>query len=141
MLCNKEVKSLTENSLQVAELNHILVSALPTKLAQFCSIASYRNGSLVLLAQTGSAATQLKFMQPQIFSKLRKSNKFRALQEINIKIQGTQPKLDRHYKRAAPTVSEQNRALIRQTADALTDEPLADSMRKLADTLRNYGKK
>ncbi|MBA55760.1 MAG: hypothetical protein CMK89_14990 [Pseudomonadales bacterium] len=141
MLCNKEVKSLTENSLQVAELNHILASALPAKLSQFCTVASYRNGSLILQAQTGSAATQLKFMQPQIFAKLKKSSKFRALQEICIRIAAQQPKLDRHYKREAPTVSTQNRDLIRQTANGLTDQDLAASMRKLATTLENYGKK
>ncbi|MEE2729211.1 MAG: DciA family protein [Pseudomonadota bacterium] len=140
MLCNQEVKSLTENSLQIAELNHILATALPAKLAQFCSIGSYRNGALILEARTGSAATQLKFMQPQIFGKLKKSSKFRALQNINIRIAAPQPKLDRHYIRRAPVVSAQNRTLIRQTADTLSDQNLASSMRKLADTLENYGK-
>ena len=140
MLCNQEVKSLTENSLQVAELNHILASALPQKLAQFCTVTSYRNGSLTLQAQTSSAATQLKFMQPQIFAKLKKSSKFRALQEISIRIAAQQPKLDRHYTREAPIVSTQSRELIRQTANSLSDQDLAASMRKLANTLENYGK-
>ena len=140
MLCNQEVKSLTENSLQVAELNHILASALPEKLAQFCTVASYRNGSLTLQAQTGSAATQLKFMQPQISAKLKKFSKFSALQEISIRIAAQQPKLDRHYKRETPAVSTQSRELIRQTANNLADQELAASMRKLANTLENYGK-
>ena len=141
MLCNQEVKSLTENSLKVAELNHILMSALPAKLAKFCSVASYRNGCLVLETQTGSAATQLRFMQPQIFAKLKKSSKFRALQEVAIRVSPQQQQLDRRYTRQPPSVSEQNRTLIRQTADAIPDQGLAASMRKLADTLENYGKK
>ena len=140
MLCNQEVKSLTENSLQVAELNHILASSLPSKLAQYCQVASYRNGALTLETSTGSAATQLKFIQPQIFAKLKKSSKFRALQKITIRIAALQPKLDRHYTRRVPSVSEQNCSLIRQTADTIEDNQLADSMRNLAKTLGNYGK-
>ncbi|HAG95349.1 MAG: hypothetical protein CMK83_14160 [Pseudomonadales bacterium] len=139
MLCNKEVKSLTENSLQVAELNHILATSLPSKLAQFCKVASYRNGALHLETRTGAAATQLRFMQPQIFSKLKKSSKFRALQSINIRIAAAPAQLDRHYKRSLPTVSRQNCLLIRQTADTIADHQLADSMRNLADTLKNRG--
>lgn len=140
MLCNQEVKSLTENSRQLSELNHILQNCLPEKLAQYCQIRNYRNGSLTLETSTGSAATQLRFMQPQIHSKLKKSSKFRALQSINIKIASPQKTLDRRYKRQLPAVSSQNQNLIRQTADELSDEGLAASMRNLADTLKNYGK-
>ncbi|AUM14099.1 hypothetical protein Kalk_17455 [Ketobacter alkanivorans] len=141
MLCNKEVKSLTENSIQLVELNHILASALPAKLAQFCRVANYRNGALILETSSGSSATQLKFMQPKIHALLKKSSKFRALQSISIRIAAPQQKLDRHYKRSASPVSEHNQTLIRQTADTLNDGDLASSMRKLADTLENYGKK
>lgn len=141
MLCNQEVKSLTENSIQLVELNHILASALPAKLSQFCKVANYRNGALILETSTGSAATQLKFMQPKIHADLKKSSKFRALQSISIRIAAQQQTLDRHYKRSVPPVSERNQGLIRQTADSLSDGGLASSMRNLADTLENYGKK
>lgn len=141
MLCNKEVKSLTENSIQLVELNDILASTLPAKLSQFCKVASYRNGALILETATGSAATQLKFMLPKIQAGLKKSSKFRALQNITIRIASQQSRLDRHYKRTAPTVSDHNKALLRQTAESLQDKDLASSMQKLADTLENYGKK
>lgn len=141
MLCNKDVRSITQNTIQVAELNRILDASIPPKLAQFCAVTSYRNGVLTLETSTGSAATQLKFIEPKLLTKLKQTQQFQALMEIKIRMGSTQPsKLDRHYTRPAPEVSEHSRSLIRQTADIITDQPLAASLHKLADTLENYGK-
>lgn len=141
MLCNKEVKQLTENARNLDELNHILEQFMPEKLVQFCHLKSYVNGALTLEAISGAAATQLRFLQPQLASKLKTHPKFSALQSINVKVASQKPKLERGYTRQANPVSEQNREMIRDTADTLHDPDLASSMRKLADTLENYGKK
>jgi len=141
MLRNKEVKTLSEQSLQTRELSHTLKSVLSPKIAQYCMLNSYRNGVLTLDTTTGSVATQLKFMQPQIMARMKHTREFQALQEIRIRNGAPPPKLDRQYTRPAPHVSEQNRSLIRQTADTIDDQPLAASLRKLADTLDDYGKK
>ena len=140
MRYNKDVNSLAENASQLLELNHILQAALPTRLASFCTLRSYRNGSMVLEATTGSAATQLRFLQPQLITKLKKSTHFRALQSLVIKVAEQPAKLDRQYTRNIPPVSPENRQIIRDTAAGIDDEALSASMINLADTLEKYGK-
>ncbi len=137
---NKDVMSLTENASQLLELNHIFKQMLPDKLANFCQIRSYRNGSMVLETSTGSAATQLRFMQPQLLTKLKKSTQFSAVQTITIKIAEQPIKMDRGYTRATNPVSLENRQAIREAAASITDDALAESMNRLADTLEKYGK-
>ena len=140
MLCNQEVKQLTENARQIHELNLIFEQFVPNMLAQFCKIRHYMNGSLTLEASSGAAATQLRFLQPQLISKLKTQPKFSGLHTITVKVAGPKAQLDRHYKRKAIAVSQQNQELIRDTASTINDDDLASSMRKLADTLNNYGK-
>lgn len=140
MLCNEEVKQLTENARQLHELNHILEQFMPNMLIQYCHIKAYLNGALTLEASSGAAATQLRFLQPQLIPKLRTHPKFSGLQSITVKVAGQKLKLDQHYTREAKAVSKQNQSVIRETASAIHDDALASSMRKLADTLENYGK-
>ena len=139
MLCNQEVKSLTENATQLIELDKLFRAVLPPKLARYCRVGNYRNGQLLLETQSASAATQLKFLLPQIRGKLKKSSKFRALQDIKLRVAQPEPKLDRHYRRPAPPVSRHSQQLIRQTAENLSDRELASAMRRLADTLGKSG--
>ncbi len=140
MLCNKEVKQLTENVRQLHELNHILEQYMPSLLSQYCQLKSYSYGNLTMEASSGAAATQLRFLQPQLIAKLRNHPKFSGLQKISVKVASQQPKLDRQYTRQVEPVSQQNRTLIRDTASTINDDSLASSMRNLADTLDNYGK-
>ncbi|MGC1507957.1 DUF721 domain-containing protein [Ketobacter sp. MCCC 1A13808] len=137
---NKDVMSLAENAVQLLELNHIFKQLLPSKLANFCQIRSYRNGAMVLETSTGSAATQLRFMQPQLLTKLKKSTKFSAVQTIDIKIAEQPIKMDRSYTRTAKPVSAGNRQALKDAAAEIKDDALAMSMIRLADTLEKYGK-
>lgn len=135
MLCNKEVRSITTNSHQLLELNHIIQGLLPSMLAQYCEIQSYNNGQLLLETSSASASTQLRFILPRLREKLKNNSQFSALQSINIKVKTIAPKLDRHYSRSTKPVSNKNLDLLRQTASSLSDPDLASSMNRLAETL------
>lgn len=140
ILHTQEVKSLTQKSRQSDELQQLLCRLLPSMLADYCQVRSYERGVLTLGAATGAAATQLRFLAPQILPKLKKYKYFNDLEKISIRIQAASPVLHQHKTRALEPVSQANRQLLKETADSLSDPQLAESLRRLAMTLGNYGK-
>ena len=140
LLYNKKVTSLTQDREKSHEQNLILQENLPKKLSQFCQLIQYQNGTLIIRANSGSAATQLRFLQQKLTNSLKKHSQFSALNTIKIKVADQPLKLDRAYTRTVKAVSERNRNLLRETANNLADQDLASSMRNLANTLENYGR-
>lgn len=136
----QEVKSLTQKSRQTDELQALLCRLLPAMLADYCQVRSYEQGVLTLNAATGAAATQLRFLAPQLLQKLKKHNNFSRLEKISVRIQTTSPILRQHKTRDVKPVSRANCQLLKETADSLSDPQLAESLRQLAMTLDNYGK-
>ena len=137
---NREVKSLTEKSRRTNEMQRALLSTLPSMLADYCQVQSYERGVLTLNATTGSAATQLRFLAPQMMSKLRKSSAFKDLEQVQVKIHTPETVGRPHQVRSVPPTSSENCQLINDTADSLSDPGLADSLRRLAATLGKNGK-
>lgn len=142
MLCNREVKRLTEQAQQLHELNHILHNFMPSMLIQFCKIKHYEYGNLKLEATTGSAAAQLRFLQPQLFQKLKTHPKFSALQNISITVGSPAAQdLSRRYVKNASSASEENCSLLHETASAIEDKGLSEAMENLANTLGRRNEK
>ena len=141
IVCTREVKSLTEKTRKLDELQRALHQLLPSMLADYCQIRSYERGILSLQAETGSAATQLRFIQHQIFPKLKKMSAFKDLERITIRVQSAETLAKRYSARQANPVSPANCQAIRDTAEAVSDPGLAESLRRLAVTLGKYGKK
>lgn len=140
LLYNKKFRTLLGDSKQQQQYDLIFKQYLPPALQAYCHLNRYGNGQLAINASTGSAATQLRFLQHRLKAQLKKHQQFRALQTITIKVSGQAPKLDRAYHRPMKTISQRNRTLLRETANNLADHDLASAMRNLADTIENYGK-
>ena len=136
----QEVKSLTEQARESDELQRYLQRLLPSMLADYCQIRSFENGVLALSAATGAAATQLRFVAQQLLPKLQKTNLFKGLEKITIRVQAPVDVRPTHAVRSTPPVSRSNCQLIRDTAENIQDQGLADSLRRLAITLGKNGK-
>ncbi len=135
---NREVKSLTERARKLQELQRALQLSLPSMLADYCQIQRFENGVLFLDAASGAAATQLRFIQQQLVSRLKQSPAFRELDRINIRVQSTEKPSRRRKSRQANPVSAENRQLLTDTADSISDPALAESLRNLAKTLKEF---
>jgi hypothetical protein len=136
----QEVKSLTEKARQSDELQRALQRLLPSMLADYCQVRSFEQGVLALNAASGSAATQLRFLTPQILPKLQKMSIFQGLTSITIRTQAPEARDSRRQVRQTPRVSDANRQLLSDTADGISDPGLAESLRRLAMTLGKNGK-
>ena len=132
---SKEVKQITESIQQLGLLNQTFQSCLPPLLAQYCQIQQYRNGFLTVETSSAAAATQLRFLQSSLITKLKTNQSFLCLSDIKIKI-GNQPtKLDRHYHRETQPISQAGCAAVEEAANSVSDTALADSLKKLSATL------
>lgn len=138
LLRNREVKSLTERARKLQDLQRALHSLLPSMLADYCQIRRFENGVLFLDAASGSAATQLRFIQQQLVPKLKQTTAFRDLDRINIRVQSTEKPAQPRKTRKTNPVSAENRQLLTDAADGISDPALAESLRNLAKTLKEF---
>lgn len=67
----------------LAQLSPLLLQALPTELAEFCQLANYRQGRLVLSVSNQAIATKLRFILPSLRQSLRQHKDFAALVGID----------------------------------------------------------
>ena len=137
---SKEVKQITENIQELRLLNQTFQSCLPPLLARYCQVQQYRNGVLTVQASSASAATQLRFLQSSLATKLKTNQSFLCLSDIKIKINNQPDKLDRQYSRETQPVSETSCAAIEEAASSVSDPSLSASLKRLSQTLSSQKK-
>jgi len=134
--------SMTETSQVFAKIDNIIMGSLPSMLSDNCQTRSYRQGVLTLTTYSNAVATQLRYNTPNILSRLQKQPSLEGIIRIDIKVIA-KPKDD--YKpakrqRSLTTTSRENCNMLKETANTVNSDGLADSLRHLANTLENYGK-
>ena len=137
------LQSMAKTSQVFDKTDNAVMSILPSMLADNCQTRSYRDNILTLTTHSSAVATQIRYNTPNIISRLKKSLAFRGIERIEIKVvakpkttlqpQHTQ---NQYYR---PHVSTPNCKMLQDTANNINSEPLAESLRHLAQTLKNYG--
>ena len=64
------IASLMPQARRLIELRGILAAALPESLARCCSIANYKQGSIVIFAANSAVAAKLKLLSPALLEEL-----------------------------------------------------------------------
>lgn len=143
----QRLNRLANRSNQLGQFNRIFQSKLPAMLSQYCQVLDYQDGILHVETTSNAVATQLRFTKPQLLAKLRQGNPFQRLADIEIKLHIPEKRQSKRKLRPNSDVSNENRQLIRDTADFIAadnsdaSQSLAKSMQKLASTLDKLGKK
>lgn len=60
------INSLIPQAKRLLELRQLLSEALPAGLAPYCSVANWRPGRLVILAENSAIAAKLKLLRPTL---------------------------------------------------------------------------
>lgn len=71
---------------QLRTLNQQIQTLLRPELAQHCQVANLRDGCLILQVDNAAWATQLRFEQTELLSKLRKQPALAGLASIKIQV-------------------------------------------------------
>ena len=134
--------TMTKTSQVFARIDNIIMGSLPSMLSDNCQTRSYRHGILTLTTYSNAVATQLRYNTPNILSRLQKQPLFESIVRIDIKVIA-KPREDYEpgkRQRNLTKASRDNCNMLKDTADTVNSDSLANSLRHLANTLENYGK-
>ncbi len=134
--------TMTKTSLVFSRIDNIIMGSLPSMLSDNCHTRSYRDGILILTTYSNAVATQLRYNTPNILSRLQKQPLLEDIIRIDIKVIA-KPKEDyipSKRQRSLTKASRENCNMLKDTADTVNSDTLANSLRHLANTLENYGK-
>ncbi|MDH5516694.1 MAG: DUF721 domain-containing protein [Gammaproteobacteria bacterium] len=122
---------ITEKSLLLDQLNAHILPLLPAASHAHIKAANYANQVLVLLVDSPVWAARLRTQHKTIISSLQK--------QLNIPINTLQIKFEQPIQpeskpvKHSPVLSADSARLIRQTAEALTDEELKNALLRLSE--------
>ena len=128
---NNTLEQLFKQGSMIARLNAILDLKLPPQLKNHFSIATFKQGKLVLITHSATLGTRFRFYQPQILSQLKLTAEFKNLSKIELKIRPLTHK-PLIPKRQPLTISKSNALLLQQEAESTQDERLRMALLKVA---------
>lgn len=121
---------------QLRKLNQIWHSVV-TDIAKHSRVANYRENCLVIELDSGAWATRLRYVLPEITTKLLKHPDLKDLSDIEWYIQPHfHNTLVRHQ--TPPVFSNNTAKLLRNTADAIKDKPLQEALLQIARNNKEY---
>ena len=128
---NSILQEITKKSLQLRNLNQLVLPQLEAELRNQCQVANYRERCLYLLVESSLWANKLQYSLPQLKDQLKQLPEFEKL--ITIKVIISPPEKTQHPKRPPLTLSDKNRQVIQQAASAISDPSLKKALQRLAE--------
>ena len=111
----------------LATLTEDIRSRLPAHLAAHVQGCAPRADGVVILADSAAWASQLRYAQGEILQACRQ-RLGDQIRQVRFKIVPAEAPAEKPPK---PELSPQSRQLLRQAADGVADEKLAEALRKL----------
>jgi hypothetical protein len=112
---------------RLLELRGTLLRILPEALSRSCTVASARQGKVVLYAENSVIAARLKLLLPTLRNQL-----FEAGQEVSALVVQVQPPARRAVPPARRALSASAAQSLSALSDRLPDSPLKEAVRALA---------
>jgi len=128
---NKGFQDIIAKVQHLKALDKMLKQCLDDQLAAHCRVANLNKGSLVIEADSGAWATQLRYLSPEILSFMRSTGRQYSLRSIRTYIH---PKaLEREKKTEKQhAISKTSGDLIGETAGKINHPALKEALEKLA---------
>ncbi|MCO7516663.1 DUF721 domain-containing protein [Pseudomonas guariconensis] len=131
----RPLRLLLNQAERLAHLQRLLESQLQPAARAHCHVASWRDGTLLLVVTDGHWATRLRYQQKRLQRQLQALEAFANLQRIRFQVQ---PPVGapRHSGQAAE-LSENAAESLRETAEGITDPKLRAALERLASHARD----
>lgn len=130
----KPLKALFGETRRLDHLQRLVESQLQPAAREFCRVASWREGTLLLIVTDGHWATRLRYQQRRLQRQLQGTEAFRDLNRILFKVQPAET--PRYKPGPAPDLSVRAAANIQETARGITDPKLKAALERLASHAR-----
>ncbi|NER64221.1 DUF721 domain-containing protein [Pseudomonas sp. MAFF212427] len=126
----RPLKALFSQAQRLAQLQRLVESQLQPAAREHCHVASWREGTLLLIVTDGHWATRLRYQQKRLQRQLQAMEVFSSLTRILFKVQpvaGVAPAAG--HPMDISTRSAEN---IQATAEGITDPKLKAALERLA---------
>jgi len=126
----RPLRLLLNQAERLEHLQRLLESQLQPAAREHCHVASWRDGTLLLVVTDGHWATRLRYQQKRLQRQLQALEAFGNLQRILFKVQ---PRVGATQRPAsAIQLSESAAQSLRETAEEITDPKLRAALERLA---------
>lgn len=129
----KPLQSLFAEAQRLSRLQELLDSQLQPAARPYCRVASWREGSLLLVVTDGHWATRLRYQQNRLLRQLAAFEEFRGLARILFKVQPTTqapPRVNTNR------ISESASATLHEAAEGISNPQLKAALERLASRSR-----
>lgn len=130
----KPLKALFGEARRLDRLQQLVETQLQPAAREYCRVASWREGTLLLIVTDGHWATRLRYQQRRLQRQLVGLEEFRDLNRIVFKVQP--PEAPRHKPGPAPALSAHAANNLNETARGITDPRLKAALERLASHAR-----
>ena len=130
----KPLKAILGHAQRLAHLQRLLDSQLQPAAREHCHVASWREGSLLLIVTDGHWATRLRYQQKRLQRQLQAFDEFAHLTRILFKVQP--PTVQRGATGHNLDLSNNAAQTIQATADGISDPNLRAALERLASHAR-----
>lgn len=131
----KPLKALFSEAKRLDRLQRLLESQLQPAAREHCRVASWREGTLLLIVTDGHWATRLRYQERRLQRQLQNIEAFSGLNRILFRVQP--PETPRHTPGPAPELSVQAADNIQETARGIRDPNLKAALERLASHARS----
>ncbi|WPN46181.1 MULTISPECIES: DUF721 domain-containing protein [unclassified Pseudomonas] len=126
----KPLKAILGHAQRLGHLQRLLESQLQPAAREHCHVASWREGSLLLIVTDGHWATRLRYQQKRLQRQLQMFDEFASLTRILFKVQP--PTVQQGATGHTMDLSNVAAATIQATADGISDPNLRAALERLA---------
>lgn len=127
---SQPLQALLGAARRLDKLQNLLEAALEPAAREHCKVASWRDGTLLLIVSNGHWATRLHYQQRRLLRLLQEQTAFNGLQRILLKVQpvtGSSSAGARHVELSAAAADS-----LRTAADGISDPRLREALERLA---------
>lgn len=124
------IKQLMLKASYLDRLQHCVNLYLSQIMQENCSIASFQDGVLTLLAHNAQWATRLRYQQNKLKQQLQNHREFNGVQKISIKVMPPLPKETKTIQNR--TISTKSAKILSETADNIKHPILKEALERLA---------
>ena len=126
----KPLKAIFHHAQRLGHLQRLLETQLQPAAREHCRVASWREGSLLLIVTDGHWATRLRYQQKRLHRQLLAFDEFANLTRIVFKVQPPSP--PQGAKGHTMDLSSVAAESIQATAEGITDPKLRAALERLA---------
>ncbi len=112
-------------------LESLILSELPSNMASRCRFAGYHNGELTLIVPDSTTASQLRFHQRSLLTRLRQDERFQQAWRVRARVAAWHDPAPRP-ERTPPHLSIKNARLLEEVAGHTEDQALKRVLLRLS---------